>query len=32
MRESAGLDDDIDEQNEKYGIVTGDAALESPDD
>jgi nitrogen fixation NifU-like protein len=32
MRESAGLVDDIDEQNEKYGIVTGDAALESPDD
>jgi nitrogen fixation NifU-like protein len=29
MREAAGIGDDIDEQNEKYGIVTGDAALES---
>ena len=28
MREAAGLDD-VEEQNDRYGIVTGDAALET---
>ena len=29
LREAAGLDN-VEEENEKYGIVTGDAALERP--
>jgi len=28
MREAAGLDD-VEEQNDRFGIVTGDAALET---